>query len=166
MAATLRHGRAKKAADLDINGARARRGPYQLCLRGRAAHGRGRINHRCTTLGTRSTRPAASIFSLARNFKQLVVPCTSSYSRYPMRHPLMSIWFTTEYRTAPAELASAHSKKSAHVITPLEETEHGTRPGGRGPGGVPGGVGSKNRGGHLRVYRGESIRIQRVIYPL
>ena len=42
----------------------------------------------------------------------------------------------------------------AGFITPPEETEHGTRPGGRGPGGVPGGVGSKNRGGHVRVYRG------------
>ena len=40
------------------------------------------------------------------------------------------------------------------VFTPPEETEHGTRPGGRGPGGVPGGVGSKNRGGHVRAYRG------------
>jgi len=36
--------------------------------------------------------------------------------------------------------------------TAPEETEHGTRPGGRGPGGVPRGVGSKNRGGHVRVY--------------
>ena len=40
------------------------------------------------------------------------------------------------------------------IFTPPEETEHGTRAGGRGPGGVPGGVGSKNRGGHVRVYRG------------
>jgi len=43
------------------------------------------------------------------------------------------------------------------IITPLEETEDGTQPGGRGPGGVSGGVGSKNRGGHVRVYRGGSI---------
>ena len=47
---------------------------------------------------------------------------------------------------------------SFRVFTPPEETEHGTRPGGRGPGGVPGGVGSKNRGGgHVRLYRGGSI---------
>jgi len=40
-------------------------------------------------------------------------------------------------------------------ITPPEETEHGTRPGGRGPGGRPRGCGLKNReGGHVRVYRG------------
>ena len=39
-----------------------------------------------------------------------------------------------------------------HTFTPLEETEHGTRPGGRGPGGVPGGVGSKNRGGGMCAY--------------
>jgi len=45
----------------------------------------------------------------------------------------------------------------AILITPPEETEHGTRPGGRDPGGVPGGVGAKNRGGHVRVYRGGSI---------
>ena len=45
------------------------------------------------------------------------------------------------------------------LFTPPEETEHGTRPGGRGPGGVPGGVGSKNRRGHVRVYRGGSIPI-------
>jgi len=51
------------------------------------------------------------------------------------------------------------------LVTPPEETEHGTRPGGRGPGGVPGGVGSKNKGGHMRVYRGSSIRIQRGVYP-
>ena len=47
------------------------------------------------------------------------------------------------------------------IITSPDETEHGTRPGGRGPGGVPGGVGSKNRGGHVRVYKRGSIRIQR-----
>ena len=45
------------------------------------------------------------------------------------------------------------------LITPPEETEDGTRPGGRGPGVVPGGVGSKNREGHVRVYRGGSIPI-------
>ena len=45
------------------------------------------------------------------------------------------------------------------LFTPPEETEDGTRPGGRGPGVVPGGVGSKNRGGHVRVYRGGSISI-------
>ena len=44
------------------------------------------------------------------------------------------------------------------VFTPPEETEQGTRPGGRGPGGVPGGVGSKKRGG------GACARIQRVVY--
>ena len=43
------------------------------------------------------------------------------------------------------------------VITPPEETEDGTRPGGRGPGVVPGGVGSKNRGGAC-------TRIQRGVY--
>ena len=36
--------------------------------------------------------------------------------------------------------------QGVELITPPEEMEHGTRPGGRGPGGVPGGVGSKNRG--------------------
>ena len=45
------------------------------------------------------------------------------------------------------------------LFTPPEETEHRTRPGGRGPGGVPGGAGSKNRGGHVRVYRGGSSPI-------
>jgi len=44
------------------------------------------------------------------------------------------------------------------MFTPREETEHGTRPGGRGPGGVPGGGGSKNRGGAC-------ARIQRGVYP-
>ena len=54
----------------------------------------------------------------------------------------------------------------ALFVTHPEETEHGTRPGGRGPGGVPGGVGSKNRGGmgayikgSLSVYRGGSVPI-------
>ena len=51
-------------------------------------------------------------------------------------------------------------------ITPPEETEHGTRPGGRGPGGVARGVGSKKRGGHVREYKGGSIRIQRGVYPI
>ena len=40
----------------------------------------------------------------------------------------------------------------SNLITPPEETEHGTRPGGRGPGGVSGGVGSKNRGGGMYAY--------------
>ena len=48
---------------------------------------------------------------------------------------------------------------AACFFTPPEETEHGTRPGGRGPGGVPGGVGSKNRGGAC-------ARIQRRVYAL
>ena len=51
------------------------------------------------------------------------------------------------------------------LAAPPEETEHGTRPGGRGPGGVPEDVGSKNRGGGmyayteggLSLYRGASI---------
>ena len=55
--------------------------------------------------------------------------------------------------------------QGVELITPPEDLEHGTRPGGRGPGGVPGGVGSKNRG-HVHVYRGGSIRIQRGVYPL
>ena len=38
------------------------------------------------------------------------------------------------------------------LAAPPEETEHGTRPGGRGPGGVPGGAGSKNRGGGMCAY--------------
>ena len=50
-----------------------------------------------------------------------------------------------------------------YIITPPEETEHGTRPGGRGPGGVPGGVGSKNRGGHVRVYYSEFVCLSRHI---
>ena len=37
-------------------------------------------------------------------------------------------------------------------FTPPEETERGPEAGLRG--GVPGGVGSKNRGGQVRVYRG------------
>ena len=52
-----------------------------------------------------------------------------------------------------------------NIITPPEETEHGTWPGGRGPGGVPGGVGSKNRGG-MCAYTEGSIRIQRGVYPI
>jgi len=54
-------------------------------------------------------------------------------------------------------------KRPSAILTPPEETEHGTRPGGRGPGGVPGGVGSKNRGGHVRVYRGGSIPYSEVV---
>ena len=45
-------------------------------------------------------------------------------------------------------------KASDNFITPPEETEHGTRPGGWSPGGVPGGVGSKNRGACTRIQRG------------
>ena len=53
-----------------------------------------------------------------------------------------------------SNIETAELYRSSSVVTPPEETEHGTRPGGRGPGVVPGGVGSKNRGGHVRVYRG------------
>ena len=62
-----------------------------------------------------------------------------------------------------SHIASAGTAK-AFIATP-KETQHGTRPGGRGPGGVPGGVGSKNRGRHVRVHRGGSIRIQMGVYP-
>jgi len=37
-------------------------------------------------------------------------------------------------------------------ITPPEETEHGTRPGGRGPGGVPGGCGFEEQRGGMNAY--------------
>ena len=45
------------------------------------------------------------------------------------------------------DLSQNFSCEPSALITPPEEAEHGTRPGGRGPGVVPGGVGSKNRGG-------------------
>ena len=35
------------------------------------------------------------------------------------------------------------------LFTPPEETEHGTRPGGRGPGGRPRGCGFEEQGGHV-----------------
>jgi len=46
-------------------------------------------------------------------------------------------------------------QRKLYFYTPGRDGEHGTRPGGRGPGGVSGDVGSKNRGGHVREYRGE-----------
>ena len=56
-----------------------------------------------------------------------------------------------------------HKSNLLLFFTPPEETEHGTRPGGRGPGGVPGGVDSIEQGGAYRgglsVYRGGSIPI-------
>ena len=53
---------------------------------------------------------------------------------------------------SPLVLSPPKVLRYRHVVTPPEETEHGTRPGGRGPGGVPGGVGSKNRGGGMCAY--------------
>jgi len=50
-------------------------------------------------------------------------------------------------------------------ITPPEETEHGTRPGGWGSGGVPGGVGSKNRVGMCAYMEGVYPYTEGV-YPL
>jgi len=51
------------------------------------------------------------------------------------------------------------------IIAPPEETEHGTRPEGRGPGGVPGGVGSKNRGG-MYAYTEGGYSYTEGVYPL
>jgi len=61
-----------------------------------------------------------------------------------------------KFAASPSSLGTWHPalpkndssiKPSIRLVTPPEEMEHGTRPGGQGPGGVPGGVGSKNRGG-------------------
>ena len=94
--------------------------------------------------------------------------CVSGIERISMRgvqnsRPPQNLRF---YRYLPGPVPKCLYTCSTVLFTPPEETEHGTRPGGRGPGGVPGGVGSKNRGGHVRVYSGVSVAYTEGVYPL
>jgi len=66
--------------------------------------------------------------------------------------------------TEPSGLMS--NRVTTRFITSPEETEHGTRPGGRGPGGVPGGVGSNNRGGMYAYTEGVFPYTEGGLFPI
>jgi len=150
---------------------RAKRRRGGRCCRSRATRRRG-CRTRCATRGggmedevaprarrhttpqpntnTRAQRPSGLRENAARVFWRWWSPAAGC-------GPRTTAGQQTPHDGAPQFIYRRIEMHQMHVITPPEETEHGTRPGGRGPGGVPGGVGSKNRGGHVRVYRGGAI---------